>query len=70
MPKTTSFPKEHFTIQTNGHTYRITHLLPMKTPRVNELWIVIRDSKDIKKAKLFRTKADMLRHYPNLRGKI
>ena len=70
MPKPTKFPRENFTISANGHFYYITHLLPMKTPRVNELWSVIRDSKDIKKAKLFRTKVDMLKHYPNLRGMV
>ena len=70
MPKATKFPRESFTIQSNGHTYYITHLLPTKTPRTNNLWFVSRDSKDIVKAKLFRTKADMLRHYPNLRGVV
>ena len=68
MPKP-KFPRESFTILSNGHTYYITHMFATKTPvRTNNLWFVSRDTKDIVKAKLFKTKADMLRHYPNLRG--
>lgn len=69
MQKTQKFPRENFTIQSNGHTYYITHMFATKTPvRTNNLWFVSRDTKDITKAKLFKTKSDMLRHYPNLRG--
>jgi len=68
MAKSIKLPREKFTIHSNGHTYYITHLLPTKTPRTNNLWVVNRDSKDVIKAKLFKTKVDMLKHYPNLRG--
>ena len=71
MQKPTKFPRESFTIPSNGHIYYITHMFATKTPvRTNNLWFVSRDTKDIAKAKLFRTKADTLRHYPNLRGLV
>jgi len=70
MAKLTKFPKEKFKIYANGHTYYITHFLATDRPRTNNLWVVSRDSQAITKAKVFKTKADMLKHYPNLRGKI
>jgi len=66
----TKLPKENFTIYANGHAYYITHLFATKTPRTNNLWMVSRDTQAITKTKLFKTKADMLKHYPNLRGEI
>ena len=64
MPKAHKFPRESFTIPSNGHIYYITHMFATKTPvRTNNLWFVSRDTKDIAKAKLFRTKADIGKCY-------
>jgi len=56
---------EYIEVEVAGHRYFIEHLLPSE--RTQELWVVSRDDPSLIKKKVFTSKEDMLKHYPNLR---
>ena len=56
---------EYIEAEVAGHRYFIEHLFPSEHSR--ELWVVSRDDPSLIKKKVFTSKKDMLKHYPNLR---
>jgi len=56
---------EYMEVEVASHRYFIEHLLPSEHTR--ELWVVSRNDPSLIKKKVFTSKEDMLKHYPNLR---
>ena len=56
---------EYIEVEVAGHRYFIEHVFPSE--RTQELWVVGRDDPSLIKKKVFTSKEDMLKHYPNLR---
>jgi len=56
---------EYIEVEVAGHRYFIEHVFPSE--RTQELWVVSRDNSSLIKKKVFTSKEDMLKHYPNLR---